>query len=487
MDKIKLRNQTVNSIIWKFLERLLAQGVSFVVTVVLARILTPDDYSVVSIVTVFFAFCNIIITGGLNTSLIRKKDSDIVDYSTIFFFSMLLASILYICMFCASPYIAILYDKPLLKPVIRVMGIIFFVFALKSVVYAYVAHNLQFKKFFWATLFGTLLSAVVGIALAMRGYGTWALIAQQLTNNIVDVIILLLVTRIKFRFVFSVSRLKYHINYSWKIFVASVIDTSYNQIKPLIIGIKYTTRDLAYYNKGDNFPTLVNTTISNTMSSVLFASFSKLQDDKASLLAAVRRYIKLSSYIMFPAMMGLFIVAEPLVQFLLTEKWLPVVPFMRIFCVVYMFDLIHVGNLHAIKALGRTDISLKLEIIKKTIYFALIIGFVAWSKSTIAFAFCNLACSLVGTIVNTYPNRKLLGYKYRYQFVDIAKTMLCTILMIVLVWLVSMINIHGFTLLIVQLITGVLTYILFSVLLKNDNLWYILDLLKSMVLKDKKK
>ena len=320
MDSSTLKNKTLSSIIWKFMERVLAQGVSFVVTIVLARILVPDDYSVVSIVTVFFSFCNVIITGGLNTSLIRKKDSDILDYSTVLFFSLFVAVVLYIIIFFSAPYIANIYDKEVLKPVFRVMGIIFFIYAFKSVIYAYISHQLNFKRFFISTFFGTIISAAVGIILAKKGFGCWALIGQQLTNNTIDLIILLFTTKIKFKFVFSKERLIFHLKYSWKLFIASLIDSAYNELKPLVIGLRYNTVDLAYYNKGNNFPTLINTTVSNTMSSVLFSTFSKLQDDKSAMLSEVRRYIKLSSYIMFPAMMGLFVVGDELVTLLLTEK-----------------------------------------------------------------------------------------------------------------------------------------------------------------------
>lgn len=482
MEKKELKNTTINSIVWKFFERILAQGVTFVVTMVLARILVPEDYSVVSIVTVFFAFCNVLITGGLNTSLIRKKDSDIIDYSTILYFSLAMATILYVVMFCAAPYIADIYKKDILILVFRVMGIMFFINAAKSVIYAYIAHGLNFRMFFWATLFGTLTSAVVGISLAKCGAGPWALIFQQLTNNTIDLIILSFITKIKFRFVFSFERLKYHLGYSWKIFLASIIDTIYNQIKPLIIGIRYTTTDLAYYNKGDNFPTLINTTISNTMSSVLFAAYSKLQDDKDALLAAVRRYIKLSSYIMFPAMMGLAVVGDTLVEVLLTEKWLPAVPFLRIFCFVYMFDLIHVANLHALKAIGRTDLTLIMEIIKKILYFLTILSFVLLSKNTMTFALCNLVCSIIGTVVNTFPNRTIFNYKYRYQISDISKNFVCAGLMAILVLIAKNIPLDGVILLLIQVVIGVVSYIGFSIIFRNENMYYFLNILKEKFL-----
>lgn len=478
MEKDSLRRKTLNGVIWKLLERIFAQGVSFVVTIILARILVPEDYSVVSIVTVFFVFCNIIITGGLNTSLIRKKESDIIDYSTVLWFTLLLAISLYLILFFTAPLIARLYDKPILTSVFRVMGIILFVYSAKSVIYAFVAHKMQFRMFFWSTLIGTLISAGFGIFMAMKGFGCWALVVQQLSNNIIDLVILLFVTKIRFKFVFSLERFKYHFSYSWKVFISSIIDTTYNTIKPLIIGIRYSTTDLAYYNKGNNFPTLVNTTVSNTMSSVLFSAFSKLQDDKDALLAAVRRYIKLSSFIMFPAMMGLFFVAEPLVVVLLTEKWLPAVPYLRIFSVVYMFDLIHVGNLHAIKALGRTDITLRMEILKKSFYFITIFLFLFFSNTTLSFAICNIVCSFIGTIINTYPNRKLLGYKYKLQLLDLWKNMLCTLLMCVVLFLLSFLPVSMLVMLFIQIFVGVLTYILFCFLVKNDNLKYSLNLLK---------
>ena len=481
MNKDTLKRKTVSSIIWKFMERVFAQGVSFIVTIILARLLKPDDYSVVSIVTVFFSFCNVLITAGLNTSLIRKKDSDIVDYSTILFASLTMATILYMGIFFAAPSIAKIYSKQVLISVFRVMGIMFFIYAFKSVIYAYVAHNMKFGLFFWSTIIGTIISAGVGIFMAINGFGPWALVMQQLSNNIIDTVILLFTTKLKFKLVFSFKRLKFHINYSWKLFVASVIDSIYNEIKPLINGVRYTTTDLAYYNKGNNFPTLINTTISNTMSSVLFASYSKLQDDKEAMLAAVRRYIRLSSYIMFPAMLGLFVVGDTLVELLLTKKWLPAVPFLRIFCIVYMFDLIHVGNLHAIKALGRTDISLILEAIKKSAYFIVIFICVLFSSSTIGFACSNIICSLIGTIVNTYPNRKLLGYKYRYQIEDVANNLTCSLIMCVVIWGIEWLQFQGGALLIVQVLFGIIVYILMGFVLKNDNLQYIWQLVKGMI------
>lgn len=481
-----LRQETFNGIIWKFMERICAQGISLVISIILARLLMPDDYSVVSIVTIFFAFCNVLISGGLNTSLIQKKNSDILDYSTILHISMLMATVMYIVMFFAAPHIAELYDKAILIPLIRVMGITFFVNSFKGVICAKVSHDMQFRNFFFATIIGTVISSVIGIVMALQGFGPWALVAQQMSNSVIDTMVLFSTT--KFRFVFAISfrRFKGLFKYSWKLFIASVVSTVYDEAKPLIVGLKFTAADLAFYNKGASFPGLLNSTVSNTLSGVLFPALSKLQDDKNALLSAVRRYIKVSSFIIFPLMTGLFVVSDTFVRVILTEKWLPIVPFMQIFCFCYMFELVQTGNLQVFKAMGRTDISLITEIAKKSIYFLIILAFVSFSDNAIAFAFANIMCTGVATLINTYPNRKLLGYSYRYQLIDISKNLLPALIMGVCIYVVGFISMNSLLLLILQVIVGIIVYLAISVILKNENLNYILDFVKDLLGREKR-
>lgn len=482
-----LKRKTFSGMIWKFLERICAQGVSLVISIILARLLMPDDYSVVSIVTIFFAFCNVLISGGLNTSLIQKKDSDILDYSTILHISMMMAAVLYIVMFFAAPFIANIYDKEILIPLIRVMGITFFVNAFKGVICAKVSHSMEFRKFFLATIVGTVISSVIGVVMAFHGFGPWALVAQQMSNSIIDTVILFFATKFRFVFAISFNRFKSLFKYSWKLFIASVVSTIYDEAKPLIVGIKFTSADLAFYNKGASFPSLINSTVSNTMSGVLFPALSKLQDDKNSLLAAVRRYIKVSSFFIFPLMIGLFVVSDTFVRVVLTEKWLEIVPFMQIFCICYMFELIQTGNLQVFKAMGRTDISLITEIIKKSVYFVIILVFVLASENAIIFAFANIACTVVATIVNTYPNRKLLGYKYRYQLIDISKNLLTSVIMGVCVYFIGFLPVNDLPLLILQIFAGIIIYIAISAITKNENLIYIMDFAKDFLRRGKKK
>lgn len=477
----ELKKNTFGSLIWKFAERVCAQMVSLVVSIVLARMLMPEDYSVVSIVAIFFAFCNVFISGGMNASLIQKKDATIEDYSTVLYLNLVLAAVLYGLMFFCAPLIAKIYAKPVLVSIIRVMGLTFFVNALKSVLSAYTSSGLQFKRFFLSTIIGTAISAVVGIAMASRGMGAWALVAQEMTNSTIDTLILFLTCRMKFVRSFSWSRMKSLFSYGWKIMVSSVISVAYDQISPLIIGLKFTGADLAYYNKGNSFPGLINSTVSDTLAAVLFPVMAKVQDNREDVLNMTRRYVKVASYVIFPLMAGLFAVSDNFIRVLLTEKWLGAAVYVRIFAVSYMFNLVQVGNLQAIKAIGRSDITLLLEIIKKSIYFALIAAFVFFSDSPEVFALSSICCTIVALTVNTQPNRKLLGYRYRYQLADIMPNLIISLLMGAVVWTMGFLPFAPIGLLVLQVAAGAVLYVLLSILTRNENFRYLLEFLLQIV------
>ena len=479
MNSNNLKNKAFSGMIWKFMERICAQVVSLIVSIVLARILMPDDYSIVSIVTIFFTFCNVFISGGLNTALIQKKDADVEDYSTVLHTSMFVALILYMVMFFLAPSIANLYSKQILIPVIRIMSLTFFINAFKSVLSAYTSSNLQFKKFFFSTIVGTIISAFVGIYMAINGYGAWALVAQQMTNSLLDTLILYLTTKYRIIFKVSFKKLKSLFSYGWKIFVSSIISVIYDQINPLIVGVKYTSKDLAYYSKGQSYPGLINSTISDTLQSVLFPIMSKVQDNKEMVLSVTRKYIKVASYVIFPMMIGLFSVSDIFVEVVLTEKWLPIVPYIQIFCFSYMLNIIQVGNLQAIKAIGRSDITLILEIVKKSFYLIIIILFVILSKNPIVLALSSIVCTVFATVVNTYPNRKLLGYKYKYQLNDLLPNLIISIIMGIVVYLIKYIQISKVLILILHVFIGIIVYILLSKFTKNENLYYLIDYVRS--------
>ncbi len=483
MNNENIKKKAFSGAIWKFMERICAQGVSLLVSIIIARILVPEDYSVVSIVTIFFAFANVFISGGFNTALIQKKNADKEDYSSVLYLSLGISAIIYAALFFTAPYIAKIYEQPLLIPVLRVMSLILPVNALKSVLCAYISATLQFKKFFYATIGGTVISAVVGITMGIYGFGAWALVAQQMTNTVIDTVILWITTKLTFSLKVSLRKLKGLFSYGWKILTSSMLKVVYEEVNPLFIGLKFTGADLAYYSKGKNFPAMLTSTCNNTLSAVLFPVMSRYQDDKEQLLAKTRRFIRTSSYILFPAMLGFLAVADTFVQVLLTEKWMPAADYIKIFCVANMFDVIHTGNCETIKAMGRSDIFLKMEIIKKTSYFAIIGLFMLFSDSPTMLAMSAVACTVVAIIVNSIPNIKLLGYRVKYQIYDIIPNLLIAIIMCIITIVIALVPMNSILKLFVQVLIGGFSYIGLSIITKNESFRYLLEVARSMLKK----
>ena len=463
---------------WKFAERILAQLVSTIVAIELARILMPEDYAVVSIVAIFFTFCNVFISSGLNTALIQKKDSDILDYSTILYANIAISAVLYAVMFFTSPLIAKVYDEPLLVPVIRVMGLSFFINGIKAVVCAKISNDLQFKKFFAATLSGTVFSAVLGITMALKGFGAWALVAQQMSNSLIDTVILLFVSGIRFVPKFSAARFKSLFDYGYKIFLAGIINTAYEETRPLVVGIKFTSVDLAFYNKGQLYPKLINSTLSDTLASVLFPVMSKVQTDVEALQAMTKRFIRICSYVVFPIMLGLFAVSDNLVIVLLKEKWAPIIIYVKIFSLTSILSIIQSGNLLPIRAIGRSDMILKLDIIKKTIYFIILVAFILFSKSPVILATMGFLTNTIAFAINAYANQSLIGYRIGNQIVDIVENLFPAAIMCLIVVFMNRIPLPRILLLCLQVLTGAAIFCALSILFKNSNFRYLLDYAK---------
>ena len=481
-----MKQKTFAGALWKFCERFLAQGVSLAVSILLARLLDPADYSTVSIVTIFFTFANVFITGGLNSALIQKKNADSKDYSTVLFISLIISIGCYAALFFSAPAIANLYSQPILKIMIRVMGLSLPINAIKSVWCAYISSTLQFKKFFFATLGGTLVSAAVGIVMAMKGMGAWALVAQQMTNIVIDTVLLIVTTRLHLVFGISLSRLKVLFKYGWKVFVSSIISTTYAEISPLVIGLKFTANDLSFYTKGKSFPRFISNASNSTLSAVLFPVLSKYQDDKEKLLGYTRRYVQLASFVAFPLMLGFLAVADNFVLALLTEKWMGAVYYIQLYCIVFMFDVIAIGNCETIKALGRSDVYLIMEIIKKSGYFVSLLLFVLFAKSPEILAISSIVNTLIQIIVNTIPNQRLIGYKLRYQIWDLLPNLLISLAMAAGVYCIKFLPLNPWLELAIQIVAGISLYVGLCFITRNKNLKYLFRALRELFSRRKK-
>ncbi len=469
----------IKNFIWRFAERCGAQLVTFVVSIVLARILVPEDYGTIALVTVFTTILQVFVDSGLGTALIQKKDADDLDFSSVFYFNFIVCLILYAGMFIAAPSIARFYGDVSLIAIVRVISLTIVISGVKGIQQAYVSRHMLFKRFFFSTIGGTVFSAFLGIAMAYAGYGVWALVVQQLSNTAIDTLILWLTVKWRPKRSFSWKRLEELLSYGWKLLVSALLDTGYNNITNLIIGKVYSSSDLAFYNQGDKFPKVIVSNINTSIDSVLLPSMSNVQNDRQGVKRMTRRAIKTSTYVMAPLMMGLAFCADSIVRVILTDKWLPCVLYMQIFCFTYMFWPIHTANLNAIKALGRSDLFLKLEIIKKIV--GIVILLFTMRISVKAMAYSMIVTSILGQVINSWPNYKLLNYGYFEQIKDILPSIVLATVMGVLISLIRLLNIAPGFMLLIQMVLGVVIYIYGSYILKLESFEYLLDMIKSFI------
>ncbi len=473
------RKNIFSGFVWRFAERSGAQGVAFLVSIVLARILVPEDYGTIALIGVFTAILNVFVDCGLGNALIQKRDADDCDFSSVFYFNLFMCSVLYMVMFFFAPYIAVFYNKPELVLIIRVLSLTLIISGLKNVQQAYVSRNMMFRRFFFATLGGTIGAAFVGIMMALYGFGVWALVIQQLFNVTVDAIILWFTVKWRPKKIFSLERLKGLFSFGWKLLVSSVLDTFYRELRQLIIGKKYSSQDLAYYNQGQKIPNLVVMNINTSIDSVLLPAMSNVQDDVVKVGSMTRRAIKISTYIMAPCMMGIAFLAPSLVRLILTDKWLSCVPFLRIFCITYMFYPVHTANLNAIRALGRSDIFLKLEIQKKAVDLVLLLSSMWFG--VMAMAYSLLISSVLCQLINSWPNKSLLHYGYLQQIKDILPAISIAILMGSMVWCISLFHLPDVIQVLIQVPVGVAIYILLSKLFHIEAYEYLKNILRQRI------
>ncbi len=479
-----MNNKIISNLIWRFAERFGAQMISFVVSIVLARLLLPEDYGLVALIQVFIVILQVFVDSGLGNALIQKLHVDDIDFSTVFYFNIASCTLIYILLFLLAPVISRFYGNMEMVPMIRVVGLTLVVSGVKNIQQAYVSRNMLFKKFFYATLGGTLFSAVVGIVLAYMGAGAWALVAQHLSNLCIDTVILWITVKWRPKWVFSWSRFRILFAFGWRLLVSSLLETVYNNLRNLVIGKKYTPDDLAFYQKGQQLPDLVVTNINTSIGSVLFPALAKEQENPEVVKAHMQKAIQMSSYLMWPMMIGLGVCAEPVISLLLTDKWLPCVPYLQIACFTYGLMPIHTTNLQAISAMGRSDYYLKLEVIKKTIGMTALI--ISMQYGVMAIAMSAIFTGVIATVINSWPNRRLLNYTYKEQMMDIFPSFLLAAFMGLIVYQWNRLNLSPLVTLLLQVPTGAVIYILGSWLFKFDEFEYLLSVLKKILRKSER-
>ena len=468
---------------WKLLERFGVQGIQFVLQIILARLLSPEHYGVLSIMIIFTTLANVFIQTGFSTALIQKKDVTNRDYSSVFWVSLIIAGIAYAILFFTAPLIADFYNMPEIVSPFRYLGIILFPGALNSVQLSKVSREMNFKKVFASNIGAIVVSGLVGIAIAYMGGGIWALVAQSVLNTFIATIVMLVTINWCPTFVLDLKRVKELFSFGWKILVSGLIDTLYQDLRSLVIGKKYDSGTLGYYNRGKQFPQFLMNSINSSVQSVMLPAMSKEQDKKAKVKAMMRTSMSVSAYIIFPMMAGLAAISAPLISFLLTDKWLPAVPYMIIYCFTMAFFPIHSCNLQAVNAMGRSDIFLKLEVVKKMIGIGMLVVAVVYFKSPIAIAMTGVITAFTSSFINAVPNKKLIGYSYLEQVKDLLPSFLLSLVMFGAVYAISLLGLPTIVSLLVQIVAGVVIYVMLSAMFGLKGFKFLVSRIKPIIKK----
>lgn len=478
MEETGMKNKVISGLFWKVLENGGAQGVQFVIAILLARLLTPAEYGVVGIIMIFITIANVIVQNGFATALVQKKGADRVDFSSVCYFDLLIALVMYALLFVSAPLIADFYDKPLLQPIVRVLGLVLFPGAVISVQTAFVSRNMEFKGLFLATLAASVISGVISIAMAYRGYGVWAMVGQQLAYYLALMLVLFTTVSWKPERLFSAARISGMFAFGWKLLCASLLDTIFNNLYGLLIGKIYNEEMLGSYNRGEQFPKLIATNLGAAIQAVLLPAFSARQDRQGEVKRMMRRAISLSSFVVLPMLLGLFAVADTLVLALLGEQWLICVPFLRIMCISYCFWPIHITNLQAINAMGRSDVFLKLEIIKKTLSVVVLLAGMRYNVIILVSlkAFQDFLC----TFVNAAPNKKLLDYSIAEQWRDMLPAVILSVVMMAAVMAGAgrLGDLNVWVRLLLEIVFGGLLYVGMAAVLRIESFTYLIDAIR---------
>lgn len=483
MNDKNMIHKITSGIGWAYGEKLLAQLISLVVSVVLARILDPDHYGIISIVTVFINILDALASGGFGNALIQKKDSDDHDFNTVCWFSIGLSLVLYFILYMISPWLSNFYDMSELVWVTRIMGIRVIISAFNSVQHAYVQKHMDFKRFFFATLGGTLLSAIVGIWMAVAGFGVWALVAQYLTNSIVDTIVLFFTIEWKPKFELSIVRLKNMMEFGLKMLGATLINTLQDNIRSLVVGKVFSSKDLAYYNQGKKYPSILMNNLVGSVQKVSFPAFSSKQNNRNEIKKMMRSAIRLSSFVLVPIIAGMVAVADNFIYVLLTDKWMACVPYLRILSLIYLTRTMNTIFQSSLLAIGKSSINLFHELVVSILSLVLIYLAAFGLHSILLIAWSYVVVMIVGTAIFAYFVSKHFKYTVVEMICDYFPYLFLSIIMAVLVYILGRVAINKFILLFIQILVGGIFYIVMSKILKFRELNKCIVLVKGFVSK----
>lgn len=455
-----IRKQTLLGIAWSAIERFSLQGVQFLVTLVMARFLLPSDYGMIGMLTIFLQLSQILIDSGFANALIRDKERTETDFSTIFYFNILVAVLLYILLFLSATYIADFYGLPQLVHIIRVISLVIILNSLVIVHRTRLIIDIDFKTQSKISFLSAFLSGVIGIWMAYTGYGVWALVVQVLLNGLLVVCFYVYFCRWKPHWEFSISSFKRMYSFGGKLLISNILHTLYKNLYTIVIGKRFSAIDLGYYTRAEQFAQFPSSNLNAIVSRVAYPILSSVQDNDRILVSIYRKYIRVISFVIFPLMIGLAALSKPLVIILLTEKWISIVLMLQILCFDWMFDHISAINLNLLYVKGRSDLALRLEVIKKTIATAIL--FLSIPFGLIGICLGRVLYSLIATYLNTYYTQSLIGLSFGSQLRDIFPSFFAAVCMGICVYFSMNLFSKDLVQLLMGVIMGILSYLLLS-------------------------
>jgi len=480
MDNLK--QKTINGMIWTISERLGLQLLQLVVSIILARLLQPAEFGLISMLMLFTAIAQSLLDSGFGSALIQKKDATQTDASSIFFFNIFIGIILATILSLGAPLIANFYQQPILIPLTRVLSLNLIINAFSVVQTSLLTKNMDFKAQLKVSIASVLISGTAGIIMAFQGLGVWSLVVQMVLNQLIRAILLWIVSSWRPAAEFSYLSLKSMFSFGSRMLVSGLIDTFFNNILQTFIGKIFSAVDLGYYTRAKTMETSATFATSASLGQVTYPALTPFQDNDVLLKKAYRKTIRLSLFFHFPLMIGLWAIADPLFRFLLTDKWAPSIPYFQILCFAGLLYPLHVLNLNILKVKGRSDLFLRLEIIKKAVIILVILVTYRWG--IIALLFGQIGISIFAYFINSYYSGRLIDYKQCDQLLDLMPSFITAGLMGFCMFLAGSINLeNNFLLLIIQTIVGIVSYTSFHFLLKSTELSEVIDIIRNIIKK----
>lgn len=476
-----LKQKTLSGLFWSFIDLISKQGLQFIFMIVLARVLVPEHFGLLGMVMIFVALSQTLIDSGFSQALIREKNVEKKDFSTTFIFNMLFSIVIFILIYFMAPLISKFYSEPQLISVIRVIGLTVFFQAISIVPRTMLTREVDFKAQTKVSIIASVCSGIIAILLALYGFGVWALILRILTQEAFQSIMLIYITRWKPSFEFSVISFKKFFSFGWKLLVSSLIDTVYKNIHYIIIGRLYTKTDLGYYTNARQIRDAINQGITRSIQRVTYPVLSSIQSEDTKLKYGFKKTIRLTAYVFFPIMIGIASISDNLIVLLLGSKWEPAIIYFQLLCVAAILFPMHAINLNVLKVKGRSDLFLRLEIIKKLITTAALVITIYLNLGVSSFILTSIITSHLALLINTYYSGKEIGYGTLEQIIDILPAYFSAFTMGGIIWIGgNLLNINSILALLIQIPIGVLIYIGISKLLRIKEFTEVYDLFKSI-------